>query len=191
MSLTTTYQEFSEFELEQMNIRIDGETQYEESGAVGSVEETMDVKSVIKKYKGVEAKNRTKGTGTGTLKYSMHMNYEKYKKLFGMEDEALVKGVAAYGQPSTHKKFGITELVLDEDGVKKFKAYPNCMIKSSPSNKIQNATEEVAEIELEVSFMPDQYGYGMYEAIYDELEEDVKEKWMVEFTPELVRVPQA
>lgn len=191
MSLSTTYQEFSEFELEQMNVKLKGEAKYAETGAVGSAEEELDVKSVVKKYKGVEAKNRTKGTGTGTVKYSLHINYEKYLEFFGMKDENLIEGVAAYGQPSQHKEFSITETVLDEDGTKKLIAYPRCMVKSGPSNKIENASEEVSEIELEVSLMPDEYGFAKYEALYDDLEETVRDKWMEEFTSSMVRVETA
>lgn len=188
MTLSTTYQEFSEFELEQMNVKLKGGTTYEETGAVGSAEESLDVKSVVKKYKGVEAKNRTKGTGTGTVKYSMHMNREKYLEFFGMKDENLIEGVAAYGQSSQHQEFSVTETVLDEDGTKKLIAYPRCMIKSGPGNKIENGSEEVAEIELEVSLMPDEYGFAKYEALYDDLDETVRDKWMKEFTSSMVRV---
>lgn len=191
MELSTKYQEFSEFELEQMNVKLKGKESFAETGAVGSAEESLDVKSVIKKYKGVEAKNRTRGTGTGSVKYSLHMNYDNYLEMFGMKNENLIEGVAAYGQTSQHQEFMVTEIVLDEDGTKKLIAYPRCMIKSGPSNKIENASEEVAEIELEVSLMPDEYGFAKYEALYDNLEETVRDKWMKEFTSEMVRVQTA
>lgn len=185
--ITNTYLEYSEFELEKLYAKVKGEESYEETGAVGSVEENLEVKSVVKKYKGIEAKNRTRGTGTGSLKFTMHMNYGKYKKFFGMEHDDLVEGVAAYGQPSVHKPISITEKVLDEDGIVKYKAYPNCMVKTGPSNKITNASEEVAEIEVEVAIQPDEYGYGMYEALAEELTPEMAKKWLTEFTPEMVR----
>lgn len=191
MALSTKYQEYSEFELEQMNVKFEGGTTYKETGAVGSAEESLEIKSVIKKYKGVEAKSRTRGTGTGTVKYSLHMNYEDYLEIFGMKDENLIQGVSAYGQTSQHKEFAITERVLDEDGTPKLIAYPRCMVKSGPANKIENASEEVAEIELEVSLMPDEYGFAKYEALYDDLDASVRDSWLTDFTPDMVRVVKA
>lgn len=185
--ITNQYQEYSEFELVNLYAKVNGEETYEETGAVGSVEESLDVRSIIKKYKGIEAKSRTKGTGTGTLKYSMHMSYAKYKKIFGMENENLVKGVVGYGQPSVHKELSITEKVIDEDGIVKYKAYPKCIVKTGPGNKITNASEEVAEVELEIAIMPDKYGYGMYEALEAELETELAEQWLTKFEPDMVQ----
>lgn len=183
--------EFSEFELQQLNMKIGASEKYEECGAVGTAEEELTSKTVSKKYRGIVVKQRTKGTGAGTLKLSIHMNYEMYCQTFGMVDENLKEGVKAYGMDSKHPTFSLTALVLDEDDNKKLKAYPVCTITSSQSRKIENGGEEVAEAELEVAIMPDEYGYGMYEAIYDDVEEDIQTAWMESFTPELVRVISA
>ena len=58
--------------------------------------------------------------------------------------------------------------------------------------KIENGAEEVAEVEMEVSVMPDEFGNGMYEAPANDLaDETVKSTWMTAFTPELVQVASA
>ena len=72
--------------------------------------------------------------------------------------------------------------------IKKFKAYPNCIMQSGVARSIENGAEEVAEIEMEVSVMPDEEGFGLYEALESELtDETAKTTWMTAFTPELVK----
>lgn len=187
MGLTTTYQEYSEFEIKDFAIKFPEDEKHTICGAVGSCEETLNVKTVTKKYKGIEGKTRTKGTGTGELKLSIHMGYETFCKAYGMNNDDFIDGVHVYGQSSTHPTFSVTEKVEDEDGVLKYKAYPNCTIKEGISRKVENGGEDVAEIEMTLSVMPDEYGNGMYEAICSDIAEDVAGKWMSDFTPVLVR----
>lgn len=183
--------EYSEFELQTLNMKIGDAETYQECGAVGTAEEEMESKTITKKYRGVVVKQRTRGTGAGTLKLSIHMNYDMYCQTFGMIDEELQEGVRAYGSNSKHPTFGLTALILDEDNNQKLKAYPECTITSSMSKKIENGTEDVAEAELEIAIMPDQYGYGMYEVLAEKAGEDIKSSWMSNFTPELVRIVKA
>lgn len=179
----TSFGEFSEFTCDEIGIKVSGEKNHKVVAAVGSIEESMNTKTVVKKYKGIEAKTRTKSDGTGEVKISAHMDYSIYSKIYGMDVEGLIKGVKAYGQDSVHKPFSITSLVLDEDDNKKLKAYPNVIIKEGKSGKIENGGEEVQEIELTISVMPDEYGIGMYEALYDEMDAEMAKKWMSDFSP--------
>ena len=71
------------------------------------------------------------------------------------------------------------------------KAYPNGVMNSGVARKIENGAEEVAEIELEIGVMPDEYGNGLYEAPVEGLDESVAEEWMTAFTPDLVSVESA
>jgi hypothetical protein len=184
---------FSEFELQEMGIKFNSAEEYLAANCVGSCEEEMEVKVISKSCRGVVVKETVKGTGKGTLKLSMHVPYEIYTQAYGMELDTLIEGVKAYGQNSRHEAFSITQHVFDEDGVEMFKAYPNCIIKTGKANKIENGAEEVAEIELEVSVMPDEYGNGVYSVIATELkDESVKTAWMTEFIPAMVqKVPEA
>ena len=182
---------FSEYELKQMGIKIGAATVHTLIDCVGSCEEKLDSKTVSKKCRGIVVKTRTKGTGTGELKVSLHCPYDMYVAAYGLENEDLKEGVVSYGETSTHKTMSITELVEDEDGVIKFKAYPNCMIKEGIARKIENGGEEVAEVELTISIMPDDYGQGMYEAIKTGLDATVTSTWMTAFTPALVRATEA
>jgi hypothetical protein len=120
------------------------------------------------------------------------MPYEIYTQAYGMDLDTLIEGVKAYGQNSRHEAFAIVQDVFDEDGVEKFKAYPNCIIQTGVARKIENGAEEVAEIEMEVSIMPDEYGNGVYEALASELtDETAKTNWMTAFTPDMVHVTKA
>jgi len=183
---------FSEYELREMGIKFKTSEAYQSANCVGSCEEELESKVITKKCRGNVVKTTVKGTGSGTLNISMHMPYEIYTQAYGMNLDTLIEGVKAYGQNSRHEAFSITQHVFDEDGVEKFKAYPNCIIQTGVARKIENGAEEVAEIEMEISVMPDDLGNGMYEALASELaDETVKSTWMTAFTPELVQVKSA
>lgn len=181
---------FSDFEVDQIGIKFVDEETYESANCVGSMEEEMESKTVTKSCRGVIIKERTRGTGRGTLKISWHIPWAIYTKFFGMEHDDLLEGVKAYGRNSVHKEFSLTAHVVDEDGEVKYKAYPKCTVANAgPVRKIENGAEEVAEFETEISVTPDEHGYGMYEALDSELtDESVKGTWMTAFTPDLVQI---
>jgi hypothetical protein len=77
--------------------------------------------------------------------------------------------------------------VVDEDGAEKYKAYPNCIFKARPTLSTENGAEEVAEVEIEIAIMPDENGFGMYEALAEGLDETIKTGWMDNFNYELVK----
>lgn len=183
---------FSEFDLRKQSIKLKGAEAFLPCNCVGSCEESMNSRVVTKKCRGVTTKTKIKGDGTGTLKFSMHVPYEQYVTAYGMNLDTLKDGVYAYGQNSIHKEMSIVQDVYDEDDHRKLKAYPNCIITSGIARKIENGSETVAELELEVAVMPDESGNGMYEALVSGEEgaktvaEDIVAKWMTEFTPDLV-----
>lgn len=183
---------FSEYELREMGFKFTSEEAYQSANCVGTCEEALESKVITKKCRGVVSKITVRGTGNGTLTVSMHMPYEIYEKAYGMQLDSVIEGVRAYGQNSMHEAFAIVQHVFDEDGVEKFKAYPNCIIQTGVSRKIENGAEEIAELELEIAIMPDEHGNGMYEALASELtDETVKNTWMSAFTPALVQVQGA
>lgn len=182
----------SDFELDQLGLKFDGDDAYTSVNCVGSMEEEMTVKSVSKSCRGVVVKKRSKGTGEGTLKVTAHIPWAVFTKAYGMELDTLIEGVKAYGRNSIHKTFSAVAHVLDEDNNEKLKAYPNCVINTGVVRKIENGAEEVAEMELEIGVMPDEYGNGLYEAVVAELtDETVKTTWMTAFAPDLVQIKKA
>ena len=59
-------------------------------------------------------------------------------------------------------------------------------LRASRALEIENGAEEVAEVELKASYMPDDYNKGEYEAVADELIGEVltADNWMTEFSSE-------
>lgn len=179
---------FSEFEIIEQHIKVAGEDTYEDMNCVGSSEEELAVRTITKKCWGRIRKKRTRGTGDGTLKESLHVPRTVYNKIYDMTREKLAKGVYAYGENSKHPEFSLTQKVLDEDENVKYKAYPRCILSSGPSRKIENGAEEVAELEMTIDLMPDENGECMYEALESELEsEEIKQQWLTNFSLELVK----
>lgn len=179
---------YSEFEVQEQHIKVKGEDSFLDMNCVGSSEEELEVKVITKNCRGVVAKKKVKGTGNGTLTESLHVPYTIYNMIYDMvhEDE-LLEGVVGYGQKSTHPEFALTQKVLDEDDVVKLKAYPRCILESGPKRPVENGAEEVPELELTISLLPDDYGFCMYEALASAVSSTVADTWLTAFTSDLVR----
>lgn len=185
MSTRTT--EFSKYEVRKLGLKVAGDEAYTSADCVGAMEEELDVIVVSKKCRGVETVVRPRGAGTGTNNYTGHFPYSLYVKIFDMLREDLKKGVQGYGRNNFHKEFAMVADVFNEDDEEMLLAYPRCIIAVGPNTNIENGAEEVAEIELEIKLMPDEYGYCRYEALVEELEdESIASTWMTAFAPELV-----
>lgn len=185
-----TYGEFSEYNIKRMMIKLSDDEKFNEVIAAGKYEEELEVKTIKKQYKGVDAKQRTKGAGTGKITPSGHIDYKTYKKIHGMDQEGLATGIYGYGQNSRHKEFAATMEVEDEDGFIKLKAYPRCMVTSNPKKSVENESETVSTEDLEIALMPDEHGQCVYECLKDEVAEDIQTKWMENFSYELIKVKE-
>jgi hypothetical protein len=183
-----TYQEWSEYSIKRFLIKFKSDEKYNECAAVGKYEEELECKTVKKQYKGIDAKQRTKGTGTGTLTPNMHISYKTYKQMHGMELDDLAEGVTAYGQNSRHEEFSVVMLVEDEDGYEKLKAYPRCIVTSNPKKSVENEAETVATEDLTINLMPDEHGNCMYECLSDEVDETIATQWLENWNYELIQV---
>lgn len=178
---------FSEYEIKNTSIKFaDGET-FKKIGCVGNIEEELEVKVVTKNCEGVVAKSVARGSGSGTLTISLHMNYALYVEAFGMEQATLKDGIMAYGKNSKHKEFTLVAEVYDEDGNAKLVAYPRCVMSSAPACTIENGAEEVAEIEVEINLFSDEDGNCKYEAVTVGMAEDITEQWLTEWSTQLVK----
>lgn len=179
---------FSEYEVRQVGFKFEGEEAYTVAECIGSCEETMNTRIISKKCRGVVKKKVVKADGTGAVKFSMHIPWDIYVNLFGMEDETVKDGIKTYGINTTHKKFCMVVQVFDEDDNEKLKAYPVCVVETGKATKTENGAEEVAEMELEVAVSPDDYGNGLYEALVSELSDSaLKTTWMTKFTPAMAQ----
>lgn len=192
MSNTSTV--FSEYEVRKLYVKI-GDGAALEIPCVGNFEEEMEVKTVTKTCRGKVAKTRSRGTGNGTLTISAHIPYSAYYEIHAMARDDLKTGVYAFGEKSLLPECLLCADVFDEDDNEKLKAYPKATVTTGPARSVENGADEVAEVEIEVSVMPDDYGEGLYEAIVSELEEEdaatIKSTWMTNFTRDLVEVAAA
>lgn len=180
---------FAEYKVTNLSSKFDEDESATKMGCVGTLELEMNVKTVTKSCEGVVVKSRTKGDGTGTITLTMHCKYSDYIKMHGMDLDNLKEGVYAYGQNSKHKEFCLTAEAYDEDDVKKYLAFPKVIATSGVKKSVENGAEEVAQIELELTVQPDDYGNGYYEALDSELtDNELKTKWINNFTSDLVQV---
>lgn len=185
---TTVY---SKYEVRKMGIKMANQQAFKNADCIGSMEEELEVIVLTKKCRGTVQTTRPRGAGTGTLTWSLHMPYDMYCDLFDMVRDDLVKGVQGYGRNNFHKEFAVTMEVYNEDNEQLLLAYPRCIMAVGPNTNVENGAEEVAEIEVEVSVMPDENGYCRYECMPEDIEEanaEIAENWMSAFTPELVAV---
>ena len=86
---------FSDFELEKIGFKFTSGTGYQTAECIGSMEEEMESKTITKKCRGVVKKKKTKGTGNGTIKLSLHMPWDIYTQAYGMNLDTLIDGVKA------------------------------------------------------------------------------------------------
>lgn len=177
---------FSEYEARELVLTV-GETFWHVE-CIGKLEEEAEIRKVVKKCRGRVKKNKTFGTGSGTVKVTMHVPMECYYALHAMDREDLKDGVYGYGMDNMHPDVKLTGLMLDEDMNEKLMAWPKCVASTGPKRNVENGAEEVAEVELELSYASDDNGYGRYEAPSDGVSEDIKSAWLESFTTELVSV---
>ncbi|WLR44480.1 phage tail protein (plasmid) [Bacillus carboniphilus] len=156
-------------------------------GCVGTIGGETEMKELIKRCEGIEAKKTSKPQ-KHNLTVSAHVDCQVLRDIFGLKTDGLKTGVYSYGTASKGANFVLTADVIDEfEDVTKMIAFPNCSTASGLKINIENGADEVAEIELEFTALADDSGELYYEAFVDELEDDVvKTDWHKNFNRELV-----
>lgn len=180
--MPATITQFSEYELREQSIKVAGSNSFTPMNCVGTSEEELNVKIITKNCRGVKAKERVRGDGTGTLSQTLHVPVAVYNAIYNLNQSGLETGVRAYGKPNVHPEVCIVQKVEDEDGVLKYKAYPRAILESGPKRPITNGADEVAELDLEWALLPDDNGYCMYEMFADD-NSTLASTWMTAFDP--------
>lgn len=184
---TKTPDQFSEYEVKESTVKFEGEGETAMSlGCVGTLEETLNVKTITKDCEGVRKKTVVRPTGDGEIKFTLHMRWEPFKKMFGLISDGYAAGVYAYGRDGMHKHFCYTAKVKDEDGNIKLKAYPDCVVSTGIQNKTENGAEEVSEIEVTATVLADAYGNCMYQCFVSDVTEDIANGWLQNFDHDLI-----
>lgn len=181
---------YSPYEVDQLAIKVAGDTEYTRDDCIGKMTVERETKTVTKKCRGVIKKRKTKATGNGTITLSLHCKLVLYRKLHAMTNEGLQPGVYAFDNTEAMPEFSLTARVKDEDDVIMYKGFPRCKIEEINAFEIENGGEEVAEIELKASFMPDDYNKGEYEGLEDEMTGQVlnADNWMTDFSSEIAQL---
>lgn len=180
---------YSYFECDQLAIKVTGEESYTRDDCIGSVEVERETKTVTKSCRGVVKKRKTKPTGNGTITLKLHMKLGLYRKLTAMTNEGLQPGVYAWDNTVSMPEASVTARVKDEDDNIMYLAYPRAKVEELNTLSIENGAEEVAEVEIKLSYMPDDYNKGEYQALADELTGDVlnEDNWMTAFSSDLAQ----
>lgn len=177
---------YSYFECDQLAMKVAGDEAYTRDDCVGTLSVERETKTVTKSCRGVVKKRKTKPTGNGTINLKMHIKMALYRKIHAMTNEGLQPGIYAFDNTEPMPEFSLTARVKDEDDNIMFLGYPRCKIEEINSMEIENGAEEVAEVEMSVSYMPDDFNKGEYQALEAELTGDVlnAENWMTAFSSE-------
>lgn len=177
---------YSYFECDQLAMKVAGDEAYTRDDCVGTLSVERETKTVTKSCRGVVKKRKTKPTGNGTINLKMHIKMALYRKIHAMTNEGLQPGIYAFDNTEPMPEFSLTARVKDEDDNIMFLGYPRCKIEEINSMEIENGAEEVAEVEMSVSYMPDDYNKGEYQALEVELTGDVlnADNWMTDFSSE-------
>lgn len=186
----TSAEVYSYFECDQLAIKVAGENEYTRDDCVGSIEVERETKTVTKRCRGVVKKRKTKPTGNGTITLKLHIKLGLHRKLTAMTNEGLQPGVYAWDNTVSMPEAAITARVKDEDDNIMFLAYPRAKVEELNTLSIENGAEEVAEVEIKLSYMPDDYNKGEYQALEDELTGDAltPENWMTTFSSEAAQL---
>jgi len=181
---------YSYFEADQLAIKVAGDNDYTRDDCIGSIEVERETKTVTKSCRGVVKKRKTKPTGNGTITLKMHIKLALYRRLHAMTNEGLQPGVYAFDNTVAMPEASITARVKDEDDNIMFLGYPRCKVEEINKLSIENGAEEVAEVEMKLSYMPDDYNKGEYQALADELTGTVltPSTWMTDFSSEAAQL---
>ena len=181
---------YSYFECDQLAMKVAGDEEYTRDDCIGSLNVERETKTVPKSCRGVVKKRKTKPTGNGTIELKLHMKLALYRRINAMTNEGLQPGVYAFDNTQSMPELALTARVKDEDDNVMFLGYPRCKVEEINKLEIENGAEEVAEVEMKLSYMPDDYNKGEYQALEDELTGDVlnADNWMTDFDSDIAQL---
>ena len=181
---------YSYFECDQLAMKVAGDEAYTRDDCIGSLNVERETKTVTKSCRGVVKKRKTKPTGNGTIELKLHMKLALYRRINAMTNEGLQPGVYAFDNTQSMPELALTARVKDEDDNIMFLGYPRCKVEEINKLEIENGAEEVAEVEMKLSYMPDDFNKGEYQALEAEMTGDVlnAKNWMTAFSSETAQL---
>lgn len=180
--------DFETYRITNGHVKFEGDVAAQELGCTGALEVETETREVVKKCEGriVDKKIIIESM---SMTLTGHIKVDTLRKIYGIDTTGLKAGVYSYGNKSIPKRGCWTFDALDlYEENKKLMAFPKTVNTTGLKLSIENGGDEVAEVELEMSVMPDSEGEYYYEAFEaDVTDAAVKTGWHTNFTPELVK----
>ena len=191
---TTKIEKFHPVSISNASIQFKNTTGYDPGtsfGCIGSAEGETEISLKQLKCGATVLKELSKPSKQTLTVVLADVPVDVARAVFGLSNEDLKSGVYAYGINSKGKEFILTADVLDDfEDVNKLMAWPKCTSATGFKISVDNSADEVANIEFELTALPDAKGQILYEAIVSELEDaTIAEQWHTAFTRELIEAP--
>lgn len=178
--------DFEDYKIIEGTIAIDDEVATS-FGCIGTLEGTSETETVEKKCEGAVVKSIKKVTKIAVT-LTGHPYVAVLRNVAGMTNEGLKEGVYGYGANVKSKKIVFTAKVQDMEGNIKYIAFPNMDDVKGLNIKVDNDVTEIEMKDFEFSALKDENNMFYYEALEKDLtDEEVKSKWLTNFTPDLVK----
>lgn len=160
-------------------------------GCIGSIEGETEITTKQLKCGAVILKEISKPNKTTLTVTLADVPVDVAREVYGLSNDDLKPGVYSYGTDSKGAEFIFTGDVLDDfEEVTKLIAFPKCTTATGFQISVDNGADEVANIEFELTALPDEHGKIVYEALTAELEDaTIAQQWHTAFTRELVAAP--
>ncbi len=179
-------EEFEDYKIEEGSIQFEGGETIS-FGCIGTMDASANINEVVKKCEGAVVK-KIKRIEDITVAVTGHAKVPASRDIMGLSNEGLKTGVYAYGTDSFSKPFIFTAKVKDMEGNIKYIAFPNLTDTKGLFFNVNNDVTEIEMKDFEFSALADSNKKFYYEAYDSEVEEaNVKDKWLTNFTPELVK----
>lgn len=181
--------DFEDYKIIEGTIAIDNEVATS-FGCIGTLEGTSETETVEKKCEGSVVKSIKKVTKIAVT-LTGHPYVAVLRNVAGMTNEGLKEGIYGYGADVKSKKIIFTAKVQDMEGNIKYIAFPNMDDVKGLNIKVDNDVTEIEMKDFEFSALKDENKMFYYEALEKDLTDaDVKEKWLTNFTPALVKTAE-
>ena len=156
-------------------------------GCIGTLEGSSDIETVEKRCEGAVVKTRKK-VNKIDVTLTGHPYVSVLRNVAGMTNQGLKEGVFGYGADIKSKKIVLTAKVEDMDGNIKYIAFPNMDDVQGLSININNDVTEIEMKNFAFSALKDANNMFYYEALEKDItDNELKQKWLTNFTPDLVK----
>lgn len=181
------FEDFDDFNIKEASIKFDGEEAATEYGCVGTLSTDKETEEVSKNCGLQRIKSKTVVKWL-TVTIAAHIKRKVKDNISGLTTDGLETGVSGLHKDTKLKNGVFAAVIEDFDGNRKLIAFPVVENATGLKMDIDNAATEVGMSEVEFKALADVNGFFYYQAFENELEsEDIKTKWMTNFTPDLVK----